>query len=252
MRERSSEFGLLTDARIHECWFLTGPTASGKSEVGMRLARLIDAEIVSLDSMAVYRGMDIGTAKPALDQRQEVPHHLLDVRDPCDEFNVSQYLRMAQAAIDEIRGRNRQVLFVGGTPLYLKAALRGVFEGPAADAEFRREVEAEASAVGIEALARRLAQVDPLSAAKLHPNDKRRIIRALEVYKLTGRPISHLQLQFDEGRPAASCRVFQLSWPRAELHRRIDRRVEAMFAACLFVDVRGLLELYVWFLYYAF
>lgn len=235
------EFGLATDPRIWECWFLTGPTASGKSQIGMSLARRLDAEIISLDSMAVYRGMDIGTAKPSEAERREIPHHLIDIRDPTEEFNVSQYLRAARQAIAEIRGRGRQVLFVGGTPLYLKAMLRGVFEGPPADEEFRRQVQVEAAAVGVQALKERLELVDPLSAARLHPNDQRRIIRALEVYKLTGRPISHLQLQFEEGRPAESCRVFQLAWPRSELHLRIDHRVEAMFAAGLVEEVRVLL-----------
>jgi tRNA dimethylallyltransferase len=235
---------MLTDARISDCWFLTGPTASGKTGIGLPLARLLGAEIISLDSMAVYRGMDIGTAKPSPADRQAIPHHLLDLRDPNEEFNVSQYLQAARQAIDEIRARGREVLFVGGTPLYLKAALRGVFEGPPADEDFRRRVEAEVDEVGLAALHQRLMQVDPLSAARLHPHDKRRIIRALEVYRLTGRPISHLQLQFEEGRPASSCRVFQLSWPRAELHRRIDERVDEMFAAGFVDEVRTLLARY--------
>jgi len=225
-----------------DCWYLTGPTAAGKTSVGLALARLIGAEIISLDSMAVYRGMDIGTAKPGADQQRAVPHHLIDILDPDQEFSVSNYVELAHRKIAELRGAGREVLFVGGTPMYLKAMLRGLYSGPPADWQFRREVEAEARRVGIEALHARLNLVDPLSAAKLHKNDIRRIIRALEVYKITGTPISHQQLQFEEGTPADRCRVFVLGWPRALLHRRIDARVEWMFEAGLIDEVRRLLE----------
>ncbi len=224
------------------CWYLTGSTAAGKTGVGLELARLLDAEIISLDSMAIYRGMDVGTAKPTADQRRQAPHHLLDLIDPHEEFSVSQYVDAAHAAIRDIRGRGRQVLFVGGTPLYLKAMLRGIFQGPPADWTFREQVEEEVRDVGLAALHERLRQVDPLSAAKLHPNDKRRIIRALEVYKLTGQPISHLQTQFDEGTPAERCKVFVLQWPRDVLHRRIDARVGRMFALGLVQEVQRLLD----------
>ncbi len=225
-----------------DCWYLTGATASGKTGAGLALAERIGAEIISLDSMALYREMDIGTDKPTVQQRQRVPHHLLDVLSPQDEFSVSNYLDAARRSVAEIRQRGREALFVGGTPLYLKALLRGIFRGPPADWEFRRAVEEELVQVGLPALYQRLQQVDPLSAAKLHPHDKRRIIRALEVYRATGRPISHLQTQFEEGRPANRCRVFVLSWPREVLHVRINRRVEAMFAAGFVDEVRGLLE----------
>ncbi|MCO6457511.1 MAG: tRNA (adenosine(37)-N6)-dimethylallyltransferase MiaA [Pirellulaceae bacterium] len=224
------------------CWFLTGPTASGKTRVGLTLAEALDAEIVSLDSMAVYRGMDIGTAKPTDEQRGRVPHHLLDLVDPTDDFSVSQYLEAAADCVTRIRQRGKEVLFVGGTPLYLKALLRGLSHGPPADWDFRREIDEELQAVGLEVLHQRLWQVDPLAAARLHPHDKRRIIRALEVYKLTGRPISHEQLHFDEGLPAERCRVFVLGWPRAALHRRIEQRVDWMFSAGLVAEVQGLLD----------
>jgi tRNA dimethylallyltransferase len=225
-----------------ECWYLTGPTASGKSTVGMELARRLDAEIISLDSMAIYRGMDIGTAKPTPAQRERVRHHLIDIRDPSELFSVRDYVTAAAAAVREIRARGKQVLFVGGTPLYLKALLRGIFDGPGADESFRRQVVEETAHVGLDALHARLQQVDPLSAARLHPHDVRRIVRALEVYTLTGQPISHQQLQFDEGTPADQCRVFVLDWPRAELYRRIDVRVEQMFATGLVDEVRCLMD----------
>jgi tRNA dimethylallyltransferase len=221
-------------------WFLTGPTASGKSAVGIELARRINAEIISLDSMAVYRGMDVGTAKPSVTELRGISHHLIDIVDPWEDFSVAQYLAFAADAVRQIRGRGREVLFVGGTPLYLKALLRGLFSGPAADWALRRELEEIARRNGTAELHRRLAAVDPAAAAKLHPNDGRRLIRALEVHHRTGRPISEQQRQFDA--PAADHPpVFVLDWPRERLRERIDRRVEAMFAAGLVDEVRGLL-----------
>lgn len=225
-----------------DCWYLTGPTASGKTSVGVELALLLNAEILSLDSMALYREMDIGTAKPIPEERARVPHHLLDLLPPTEDFSVSNYLQAAQTKIAEIRQRGREVLFVGGTPLYLKVMLRGIFSGPPADWEFRRQIEEELKTVGLEALHERLNLVDPLSAARLHPHDQRRIIRALEVHRQTGQPISHLQTQFEEGLPAEACRVFALHWPREELHRRINARVDRMFAEGLVSEVRGILE----------
>ena len=224
-----------------DAWFLTGPTAAGKTAVGVELARRIGAEIISMDSMALYRGMDIGTAKPTAAERAAVPHHLIDMLPPDQECSVAQYLDAAARAAADIRGRQRAVLFVGGTPLYLKALLRGIFQGPPADWELRRRLEDEARRHGGDWLHRRLAEVDPEAAGRLHPNDTRRLIRAIEVFEKTGQPISRLQRQFDTGRPAEQCRVFVLDRPRAELAARIDRRVEAMFAAGLVEEVRGLL-----------
>ncbi len=224
-----------------DCWYLTGPTAAGKTKVGVELALRLNAEIVSLDSMALFRDMDIGTAKPEASERARVPHHLLDLTLPSQEFSLSQYIDAAHAAIAEIKGRGRQILFVGGTPLYLKSLLRGVFQGPAADWEFRADIERELTTLPLNALHERLQVIDPLLAAKLHPNDKRRIIRGLEVFKQTGQRLSHLQTQFDERQPAGSAKVFVLAWPRTELHARIDARVEQMFAAGLVDEVRGLL-----------
>jgi len=146
---------------IHDAWFLTGPTASGKSRVGIELAERIGAEIISLDSMAVYRGMDIGTAKPTAAERSRVVHHLLDVVDPNTDFSLSEYVRAAHQVIAELRSRNRPAVFVGGTPLYLKALLRGLYPGPPADWEFRRQIEDELALHGLEALHKRLELVDP-------------------------------------------------------------------------------------------
>ncbi len=227
-----------------DCWYLTGPTAAGKTAVGLELAARIGAEIVSLDSMALYQGMNIGTAKPTAADRTRVPHHLLDLVPPTEDYSLSDYIDAAHTAIAEVRTRGKEVLFVGGTPLYLKSLLRGVYQGPPADWDFRRQIEEELAHVGIEALHQRLAVFDPLLAAKLHPHDKRRIVRALEVLRHTGQPLSHRQTQFDEGRRAEKCRVFSLSWERSELHRRIEARVDAMFAAGLVEEVRQLLANY--------
>jgi tRNA dimethylallyltransferase len=224
------------------CWFLTGATASGKTEISLAMAGLLDAEIISLDSMAIYREMDIGTAKPNPVQRAEVRHHLIDIINPDDPFSLSQYRQLALETVEKIRSRGKEVLFVGGTALYLKALLRGMFEGPPASWEFRNQVEQELAEFGAEFLHQRLAMVDPVSAHLLHPNDHRRIIRALEVYRFTGKPISHWQLQFDEGRPAEACRVFTLRHLRSILHRRIEERVDKMFQAGLVEEVRGLLD----------
>jgi len=228
---------------VRNCWFLTGPTASGKTGVGLELAERLNAEIISLDSMAIYIGMDVGTAKPSTADRHQVPHHMLDLVEPDQQFSLSEYVSGAHRTIHEIHQKGREALFVGGTPLYLKALLRGVFPGPPADWEFRNQVEAELKTVGIDALHRRLQQVDPLLAAKLHPHDKRRIIRALEVYKHTGQPLSHEQIQFEDC-PASDCRVFTLGWMRTELHRRIDVRVERMFTQGLVDEVRSLQDRY--------
>src|SRR3954470_155477 len=225
---------------FHDCWFLTGATAVGKTAVGIALAQRIGTEIVSLDSMAIYRGMDIGTAKPSREQRAIVPHHLVDIVDPSAEFSVAQYVEAAARVVDEIRSRGKEPLFVGGTPLYLKSLLRGLFDGPPADWGLRNEIEQELKQVGQAALYERLVQVDPVAASHIHPNDTRRLIRAIEVFRATGEPISHQQLQFEEGRRADECRVFVLRRRREELHARIEGRVEAMIECGLLDEAREL------------
>jgi tRNA dimethylallyltransferase len=226
-----------------DCWFLTGPTASGKTAVALELASLLGAEIVSLDSMALYRGMDIGTAKPTLAERAAVPHHLIDIVDPHEDYSLAQYVDAAHQAVEQIASRGRAALFVGGTPLYLKSLLRGIFSGPPADWVLRRGFQAVAQREGAENLHAQLAKVDPRSAGRLHPRDMRRVIRALEVWEKTGRSITELQQQFDRARPAEQCRVFALDWPRPELTTRIDARVDAMFHAGLVAEVSRLLEM---------
>jgi tRNA dimethylallyltransferase len=231
----------MTFQPLLNCWYLTGPTAAGKSAVGVELAERIGAEIVSMDSMALYRRMDIGTAKPSPAERGRVPHHLIDAIDPHEEYSLAQYIESAHRCIEDIAGRGNKVLFVGGTPLYLKGLLRGIFQGPPADWTFRRQLQQEAQQQEPMWLHRRLNEVDPAAAARLHHNDTRRLIRALEIFHLTGRPISEYQKQFEVGVPAERCHVLVLDWPREELHARIDSRVSEMFTNGLVDEVRELL-----------
>lgn len=224
---------------LHRAIYLTGPTASGKTGVGVALAQRLDAEVVALDSMTLYRGMDVGTAKPTWGERQGVPHHLIDVLDPWESASVADYRGWALQAIAAIEGRGKRVLFVGGTALYLKALLRGLFEAPAADRALRESLEQEYDRLGAAALHARLAALDPATARRLHPNDARRIVRALEVIAVVGRPLSALQTEHGEPAPAA-VPVFAIERPRPELHQRINQRVDQMIRDGLVDEVRAL------------
>jgi tRNA dimethylallyltransferase len=224
---------------FHRAVYLTGPTASGKTAVGVALARRIGAEVIALDSMTLYRGMDIGSAKPTEKERGGVPHHLLDVLDPWDAASVADYRSRAAAVLADLDARGVRGLFVGGTPMYLKVALRGLFEGPGADPMLRLRLADEAETQGDAAMHARLAALDPTTAARLHPNDRRRVVRALEVVAATGRPLSELQAEHDRPAPAGVA-VFALERPRAELHGRINARVGRMLDEGLVDEVRRL------------
>ncbi len=226
---------------IEDAWFLTGPTASGKSRVALDLAEKINAEIISVDSMAVYRGMDIGTAKPTSDQRDRIPHHLIDLVDPTSEYSVSQFVVDAHSKADEVRARGKKVLLVGGTPLYIKTLFCGMFLGPPADWDFRSAVEADVAEFGIDCLRKRLEQVDPLSAFKILDGDVRRMTRALEVAKITGRPLSHWQNQFEQVQGPTNCKCVALAWDRSQLHSRVNQRVDGMFSRGLLDEVKSLI-----------
>ncbi len=228
---------------LQQCWFLAGPTACGKTPVGLALADRLQAEIVALDSMSLYRGMDIGTAKPTRDDMKRVRHHLVDILDPWEEFSVAQFVQSAGHGCDDILQRGRIPLFVGGTGLYLRAVLRGVFEGPEADWTFRRLLEEEAAENPPGTLHRRLQDVDALTAARLHPHDQRRIIRALEVHHLTGQPASAVQSEQPLPESDRPEHVFWLSPPRDWLHNRIDRRVSKMLATGWVDEARALTQL---------
>lgn len=222
---------------------IVGPTAVGKTELSIQVAKRVGGEIISADSMQIYRGLDIGTAKPTLEERQGVPHHLLDVVDPSEEFSVAEYQRMADEVLQDIARRNRIPILVGGTGLYVRAVLEGfVFEGEGKDPALRSHLQRLADKEGNKALYDRLQAVDPATAARLHPNDRRRIIRALEVYHTTGKPLSvHLQRQ--KHRPPKYPSVkFGLYRERAQLYERINRRVDKMMKAGLLGEVRRLLD----------
>ncbi len=259
---------------------LTGPTGSGKTALGIELAQALDAEIISMDSMALYRGMDIGTAKPTRAERALVPHHLIDVREPWESGSVAWWLEQAKRCVQEIEARGKRVLIVGGTPLYLKALLCGLFDGPPADETIRRRLIEQGQTLGSTSLHDRLAAVDPLSAARIHVNDIRRMVRALEVHELTGKPMSAWQTQWPEVRGQESgvrgqrsevrgqksevrnqesdanflipdsclltpdsCLLTPVLWldiPREQLYERINCRVQEMFAAGLVDEVRRL------------
>jgi len=209
---------------------LIGPTASGKSAVALLVAEACEAEIVSLDSMQVYRGMDVGTAKPDAAERARVAHHMLDLADPSERYDVTRFLGDLSIALADIRARGKRALFVGGTGLYLKILSAGLFRGPEVDPALRAELEARARAEGALALHAELARADPASAAKLHPNDVKRVVRALEVWQQTGRPLSAWQTQWGSASGASRALVgLQIAVP--ELDRRIARRAEIMLAS---------------------
>ena len=219
---------------------ITGQTASGKEALTLAAAARLGGEIVSADSMKVYREMDIGTAKPSAEQRAAVPHHLLDVADPGDVFSTAEWRRMAEETLAAIHARGRTPMISGGTPLYLKSLLEGMFEGPAADAALRERLRIEAETFSTPALHERLAKVDPLAASRIHPNDLRRITRALEIWELTGTPISELQKQWGRQSPRWRPLVAAIRRNREDLTARIRRRVERMMAAGLVDEVRRL------------
>lgn len=218
-----------------------GVTASGKARLGFELAKSLDGEIISIDSMKVYRRMDIGTAKPSKEAQQQVRHHLIDVVEPSESFNVGLFLEKALAAIDDIRRRGKTVVAVGGTALYIKALLYGLFEGPGGDEMIRAELRAQAHREGLAKLHEALQRIDPLAASRIDRNDAKRIIRALEVYQLTDRPISSFQKQFDADKPMHDWTILGLRREKEQESRRMNARVKKMIEEGLVEEVRSLL-----------
>ncbi len=219
---------------------IVGPTGTGKSAAALQLARRLGGEIVNADSRQVYRGMDIGTAKPTRDERRLVRHHLYDIRDPREGYSLAEYVADARAAFEAIWARGSFPWFVGGTPQYAWAVLEN-WQVPAVppDPELRAALDAIARAKGPAALHARLAEVDPVAAARIDPRNTRRIIRALEVFEKTGRPISHWQ---KKAPPDFEFLIFAIDVPRRELYRIVDRRIDRMFAGGLVDEVRALLD----------
>jgi tRNA dimethylallyltransferase len=242
------EAGLIT--------IICGPTGVGKTAAGIALAQKIGGEIVSADSGQIYRGMDIGTAKPSLQDQEKVPFHLIDILNPDQKFSAADFRARTVKIVEEIQSRGKKTIIVGGTGLYLKALEGGLFEGPAADLQIRQELEERIQEEGIEPLYRELQKVDPVAAAGIPPKNRQRLIRALEVYQLTGRPISQFWKEHQDSRgapwraqegAASSTLTFQkfgLSLPKEELYRRLDERVDRMIADGLVGEVRHLLRDY--------
>jgi tRNA dimethylallyltransferase len=222
---------------------LMGPTGAGKSDLAVRLARTLPFEIVSTDSALVYRGMDIGTAKPDLETRRSVRHHLIDIRDPAMTYSAGEFVLDAAAAMEDIWRRGRQPLFVGGTMLYFHALSQGIAALPEGNIGVRADIDARAAVVGWAGMHRELAAVDPQAAARIHVNDPQRIQRALEVYELTGQPISRLQQSRVSVLAGVDVLEFALApQDRNNLHARIQSRFEAMLAAGFLDEVRRLRE----------
>lgn len=219
---------------------ILGPTAVGKSALAMQLAGIGGAEIVSADSMQIYRGMDIGTAKPSLEERKLIPHHVIDIVDPGEEFNVADFIRAADAAVENIYSRGKRVFIVGGTALYLKAFMEGIFEAPG-DAAVRAGLVERCHEIGVQAMHDRLREVDLDAARRIHANDERRIVRALEVFEVSGRPISEWQVQEGGTRDSYDFRLFGLRMEREALYHRINIRVTQMIQDGLIEETKSLM-----------
>jgi tRNA dimethylallyltransferase len=223
--------------------FLVGPTAIGKTKISVILAKKINAEIISCDSMQVYKGMDIVTSKPPLTIRKEVRHHLIDIISPIREYNVSRYRQAATRKIKEILNRAKTPLFVGGTGLYMSILIDGIFKSSPTNKNIRNHLYRQAEKQGSAYLYNRLKIVDPEAATKIHPHDTKRIVRALEVFKTTGQPISSLQKQRWGLPDKYDIKIFCLNMERNKLYKRIEKRVDSMFRKGLVKEAKKLLEL---------
>ena len=219
---------------------ILGPTASGKSELALRIARTTHAEILSMDSMQVYRGMDIGTAKPTAAEQAAIRHHLIDQVNPDEAYTVARFVESADAVIADASRRGTPLIATGGTPLYYKSLFEGLFDGPSADPALRDKL----GKLGNEELVRRLKLADPDAAARIHLNDSKRLIRALEVFELTGKSITSFQQEWGVGRSRHTATWVGLDWDRDALNRRINARVKAMLNAGWIEETRALLHRY--------
>lgn len=223
---------------------ITGPTASGKTALAVQLAKACNGELVGADSVQIYRGFDIGSSKPSPVELEGVPHHLIDIRDANDPLDAAEYARLADAAIADIRARGKRPIVVGGSGLWLRALLRGLVALPAVDPELRAQLDQEALERGTPSLHARLSTVDPLAAASIHPNDRVRVVRALEVYAQTGAPLGGLRKAHALGLPRYHALRVVLDLPNDELTERIAQRTRTMIERGFEQEVRSLLERY--------
>ena len=220
---------------------ILGVTASGKGRLAFETAKRLNGEIISIDSMKVYRRMDIGTAKPPVKTRREIPYHLIDIVEPSESFSVARFLSLADEAIEQIENRDKSVIAVGGTALYLKALLYGLFRGPSEDERIRKNLRKRAEDKGLEALHQELSQIDPTAAKNISMNDAKRIIRALEIFELTGKPISSLQIQFQNQATRHNWTIIGLRRDKEIESKRINARVKKMMNDGLLDEVESLL-----------
>ena len=220
---------------------ILGVTASGKGRLGFDLAQKTDAEIISIDSMKVYRRMDIGTAKPLGEARERIKYHLVDVVEPSDSFSVGTFFDEASDAIEQVKDRGKNIVAVGGTALYIKSLLYGLFEGAGSDENVRSELREQAETEGLTELYRELMKIDAVAAERINPNDARRIFRALEVHRMTGKPISSFQKQWEQSRMQHDWTIIGLRREKTDASGRINKRVKKMIAAGLVDEVKSLL-----------
>ena len=219
---------------------ILGVTASGKGRLAFELAKSLNGEIISVDSMKVYRRLNIGTAKPPAEKREQIPYHLIDVAEPSESFSVARFLELYEAAVKDILGRNKPVIAVGGTALYIKSMLYGLFEGPGADEKIREELKEQVKTEGLAQLYAQLQKIDPEAAGRISANDQRRIVRALEVYRLTGKPISSFQSQWNQT-SSSDWTLIGLRREKNEESKRINTRVKMMIEAGLVDEIKNLL-----------
>jgi tRNA dimethylallyltransferase len=222
--------------------FIAGPTATGKTAVGVQVCKILDAEMISADSMQVYRGLDIGTAKATRDEMQGIPCHLIDILEPNEEFNVARFIKLADEEIAKIHENSRRCVIVGGTGLYLKGLLYGLFDAPARDEIIRKVLRDRMTKEGPANLHKELAQIDPITAARVSPSDRNRIERALEVYQTTGIPISEIQSEWTNPKPRYPFKMYVLNLPRCDLYNRINSRVDQMIDKGWIEEVEHLLN----------
>jgi len=237
----SANSNSINEALSRKIPFIVGPTAVGKTATAIELAKQLNGEIISVDSRQVYRGLDVGTAKPTLRQQQEIPHHLVDILDLDEQISAGAYRNLALKTVSEIQSRGRLPIFVGGSGLYVNAVLKGIFQESTTNPEIRREIRQELQEKGVVALYNQLLEIDPDTVLKIHINDVKRITRALEIYRITGQPPSeHYRAQLTN--PPFPYQIFVLTMERELLYRRINARVDEMIASGLVTEVQLLIQ----------